>query len=235
MPDTTINVIKVQPEVAEVTQNITSDKDFYIFLTIIILMGLLGGLANYLNSKKEERHFWRSAIMGIVAAFTIPLFLNVVDSNLIAEEVNLRGYLVFSGFCVLAAFYAGKFLEGLSTQVLQNLQKKVEETSNKADEAAIKANLLAEAQLVENQDKESDTGSKGVNYDELTSESDSSPQAKIEAAFKASSRNVQTLESLMKKTELSAEEVQKELDAMVKSGKVGEAPHKNGKIYVMLS
>ncbi|MBK8045241.1 MAG: hypothetical protein IPK21_22890 [Haliscomenobacter sp.] len=84
-----------------------------ILAGIMLFTGILGGLANSLNTKKEERDYLRSVLLGLVATLTIPLFLKIVDSNLIANSGELDNYsfFVFAGFCVLAAFYAINFLK----------------------------------------------------------------------------------------------------------------------------
>ena len=55
-----------------------------IFL-IITLSGLLGGWASYYLNKSEEKSIKESLIFGVVASFIVPLFLNMISSNLLFE------------------------------------------------------------------------------------------------------------------------------------------------------
>ena len=236
MPDTTTTTLLTEPKTTELVQNSMDGNHFTVFIAIILLMGILGGLANFLNSKKEEKSFWRSVVMGLVAAFSIPLFLKIVDSSLISgTSINYHSYLVFAGFCILAAFYSGRFLEGLSGRVLQSLQEKVEENSTKLETTTEKTNLLVETELSgsnkedpTNEKDNSTAESRGIDYSQL------SPAGKLEAAFTASRNNLQNMGSLEKKTGLSQEEIQKELEEMIKAGKVKQIMHNKEKVFGMV-
>ena len=80
------------------TQNLPATApqiDWYFILTllgIMLLTGLIGGYANFLNSPKEERVLRRRLMMGIIATIAIPLFLKLVDSNILnqtqTDEMN---------------------------------------------------------------------------------------------------------------------------------------------------
>lgn len=216
-----------------------------LMAVVMLLTGVLGGIANYLNSKPEERHFWKSMVMGAIATITIPLFLKIVDSNLISgTSIDPYSILVFAGFCVLAAFYSAKFLEGLSGRILQNLQQKVEEnaqkltetaakveqTDQKVTETAEKADMMMDVQLPvvpAAAEAEEAEVSRGFLIPE-TSEIPKGPKPRILAAMGST---LETLETLYGKTGLSQEDLQKALDELIKEGKVRKVVHRGINVF----
>lgn len=113
------------------------------FLTVTLLAGSAGGCANYLlarNSKvvaegggADGLPWWGYCFVGVVAAFTVPLFLNLTQSNLLRDwfdHPNTSGGLVnlavFGGFCLVAAFSSRAFMQGMADRVLAQLRREVE-------------------------------------------------------------------------------------------------------------
>ena len=208
-----------------------------ILAGIMLFTGILGGLANSLNTKKEERDYLRSVLLGLVATLTIPLFLKIVDSNLIANSGELDNYsfFVFAGFCVLAAFYAINFLEGLSTRVLQDLKKKVEktdqklaETDDKLQQTTEKTDLVVDGQLAASAEEAKEKGgARSVDHEALSGEK-RSPRATLEAAF---GKNLETVETLAQKAGLAEDEVQKLLEEMVREKLVRKSLHRGKEVF----
>jgi len=208
-----------------------------ILAGIMLFTGVLGGLANSLNAKKEDRDYVRSILLGIVATLTIPLFLKIVDSQIIADSGNLNNYniLVFTGFCVLAAFYAINFLEGLSSRILQDLEKKVDQTDQKLtatdeklQETAQKTDLVLDAQIYSSPKIED--GEKSVRkggYRALV-EGEQNPHLVVEAAF---DKNLETLDSLVDKTGLKPEEVQQVLTDLIQKGIIQKSTHRGKEVF----
>lgn len=104
------------------------DNYMLLILCIMVIAGLLGGLANYFMSGKDTGFLWRDLIkyvvLGIVAALTVPLFLNMISSNLLAAA---RGrpidLFVFAGFCLIFVLFSRRFLEGVSNRFLQQMSQ----------------------------------------------------------------------------------------------------------------
>lgn len=99
-----------------------------ILILIILASGIMGGLANYFLDRKERG--WvgydvlKSALLGIVAAAVVPLFLKIVSSSLMKDaEADPLQYFVFCGFCLVAAAFSTRFLQGIGDKVLQELQE----------------------------------------------------------------------------------------------------------------
>lgn len=100
------------------------------YLSMIAIMtigGLAGGWLNYLQLKKDDpdKSAWRSIVGGLVASFAVPVFLNMISSNLIdsikgtstitAEPSKL---FVLLGFCLVAAVSSRAFIGTISDRIL---------------------------------------------------------------------------------------------------------------------
>ena len=116
------------------------DKILVIAL-IILAAGLLGGWAGYLadapgglSAGQDERtRVKRHLVLGLVAAWSVPLFLSVLQSALLkdifsprkengVEVVPVVEYLIFAGFCLIAALSSRAFLDNLAKSVIRDVQ-----------------------------------------------------------------------------------------------------------------
>lgn len=127
--------------------------DALILIAIVMLVaGILGGIINfYMVDKKTESPlpWWQHAIIGIGAAFMVPLFLNMISSSLIdtirgtnGTPGDLSKIFVLSGFCLVASISSRAFIRTISQKVLQEIQdtKRVaEEAKAEAGEAKVEA------------------------------------------------------------------------------------------------
>ncbi len=131
-----------------------------VFLFILVVFGLLGGLARAVldveqiskpnGSKRsgtiDNSLLYRSLILGVTAALTVPLFLSIAslgqggvvegaydylfkpdtsgnqDGN---DKSNISHLLILGGFCIVAAISASPLLERLSQQLLNAVKKEV--------------------------------------------------------------------------------------------------------------
>lgn len=255
MPDSLSNITNN-------TQNLpasTPTIDWYYITTLLVIMiltGLLGGYANFLNSPKEERSLMRSLMMGIVATIAIPLFLKVVDSNILNQtKADVINYFVYAGCCVLAAFYSARFLEGLSSRVLQNLQDKVdrtnevvqentsklEENTDKLNQTAEKTDMIIENQLPINTDipdQIPELENEGLNTRSLENmENDNTrsfnPQQMVLDVFFRFKTVFQTLDSISKNTGLTPTAVVQLLIELEQAGKIRKIEHRGQDIYTV--
>ena len=112
---------------------------------ITILAGILGGTVNYLlnqNSEFSSGDCLKNILIGLVASALVPLFLNMLSSDLIG---SIRGsdkvpndpykYLVFFSFCLIAAVSSRAFIQNLSDRILNEV-KQANENSKAAKEKA---------------------------------------------------------------------------------------------------
>ena len=129
-----------------------------IMCYVILGAGLLGGWLNYLRTnntidpatgqpKPQPAHYALLCVVGgIVAAALIPLFLKTIQSNLPDKNDGIS-YMVFAGFCLIAAIFSNTFIDTLSKQVFQRLNAldtKVNQVDQKASDAHDKAETADE-------------------------------------------------------------------------------------------
>jgi len=141
-------------------------KHTCIIIIIMAAAGILGGATNFLilfrkekkkgkkidktvekvdnNNVKEKKYkevwwvtFLRCLSISLCASFAVPLFLNILSSDLLSSDKNpypVENYFIFIGFCVISAFFAKRFLEDLYSKV-NKLEKDTKDVKDKAEEA----------------------------------------------------------------------------------------------------
>lgn len=98
-------------------------------VTILAIMtgaGLLGGVANfYLGEARAARELAKYIVLGIVAALTVPLFLNMTSSNLLDfGRTRPLSVFVFGGFCLLYVLLSRRGFEAIAHRLMQLGQKR---------------------------------------------------------------------------------------------------------------
>jgi DNA-binding MarR family transcriptional regulator len=111
----------------------------YLTVTLILVMiaaGLFGGLINYFlaagdaaaegsatGGKKESNTIQKSLSIGVGAAFLVPLFLNMISSNLLElSKQDASKLLVFAGFCLIASISSKAFINTISDRILSEVK-----------------------------------------------------------------------------------------------------------------
>lgn len=109
--------------------------------------GAFGGYLNYLNDfdtldneKKIKKDKFKYVLLGIGAAFLIPLFLKMISSNIISSSQSID-YLVFAGFCLVAAIFSRRFISTIGDRIL--------EAANRAERAALESKQKSETTQME--------------------------------------------------------------------------------------
>lgn len=120
----------------------------HLIILSMVAAGMLGGAVNFFmadpppekaapaNSTTEKSSgakplkWWQHLIIGVSAAFVVPVFLNMISSTLISE---IKGYitdpgilsklLVLDGFCLLAAISSRAFIRSMSDFLLQQVKE----------------------------------------------------------------------------------------------------------------
>lgn len=101
-------------------------------MAIIVLCGIIGGVGSSLKEMKENggRFLLRNIMFGILASITVPLFLNLVSSDILKtildpkkNEIYDLNYFIFAGFCIVAAYSSIQYLNIISSRVVQNLKE----------------------------------------------------------------------------------------------------------------
>lgn len=101
-----------------------------IILIIMIAAGVLGGLANYFLADRSERSgaprgdWGRYSILGVIAALTVPLFLNMISSNLLeAARTRPVDFFVFAGFCLIYVVASRRLFENVANKLLHQMDQ----------------------------------------------------------------------------------------------------------------
>ena len=118
-------------------------------LAIMLLAGLLGGAINHFLMQEDaatapSAHMGRNLIVGVGASFLVPLFLNMVSSDLVKEPAagDYFPFLVFAGFCLVAAISSRAFIRTLSDRVLREVREAKQEARDaKAEVDNVQATL----------------------------------------------------------------------------------------------
>lgn len=123
---------------------------FFVFI-VIISAGALGGYIHYVfreedpsipeaeKIKEKKNELIRSMLLGIAAAFIVPVFLKISsgggDSDIINQivtpgklQIKVSNLFVLGGFCQIAALSARKFLLGMSQNLLEKQGRKIKST-----------------------------------------------------------------------------------------------------------
>ena len=99
------------------------DSYMLIILLIMIAAGVLGGVANYfLRDRQQEsspQDWAKYSILGVIAALTVPLFLNMISSNLLeAARTRPVDFFVFAGFCLIYVVASRRVFENAANKLL---------------------------------------------------------------------------------------------------------------------
>ncbi len=139
--------------------HVTDSTDLLQIIFVIGAFGLLGGFANFLvtrpcdsppnrpsSNKQSEadaqhlakklsdddsQHLAKCLVLGVAAAFVVPLFLQTIQSELLLKSAQSNSALLtFGGLCLLAAFSSKPFLDSMAKKAL----KEARESNDKAKE-----------------------------------------------------------------------------------------------------
>jgi DNA-binding MarR family transcriptional regulator len=99
-----------------------------LILGIMVISGILAGLTNYFFSENQKPRGLQAilgrCLLGIAAASTVPLFLNIISSNLLATaQKNPINLLVFNGICLIFAFVSCRFKAIIFVKQSQKTEK----------------------------------------------------------------------------------------------------------------
>lgn len=125
-----------------------------IVLSAILIFGLIGGLINAIRTNISKKNYWKSLVKGVGAALLVPIFLEIIKSDIGRSlDENFYDYIVFGGFCLVTAIFSDKFIDTIGDNVLQsakNAEAIAKESNEKAD---IIINLNSDSQKSEIKEK----------------------------------------------------------------------------------
>ena len=113
----------------QVTQPLGAlDGHLLLLLLIMVVSGVLGGAANFFLRDRvaspDAKDWLKYPVLGVVAALTVPLFLNMISSNLLegtrARPIDL---FVFAGFCLIYVVASRRLFENVANKLLSQLDQ----------------------------------------------------------------------------------------------------------------
>ena len=104
------------------------DAYMLIVLLVLVIAGLLGGVANYFLSDRlpelVRRDWAKYPLLGVIAALTVPLFLNMISSNLLETARARPGDLfIFTGFCLIYVIASRRLFENVAGKLLTQVDQ----------------------------------------------------------------------------------------------------------------
>ena len=202
-----------------------SNSFMFLILGIMIGSGILGGLVNFLLSENHKPPVWKAllgyCLLGIVAALTVPLFLNMISSNLLTvaqkKPVNL---FIFNGICLLFAVFSCRLKENIYNQRFQgtgNINKNHINADPAETDYALKIGCLK------------------VSKDRLRRAGISESELKILQVMGRGNHVHQSLVGLLKDPELAKEQVNETLSSVMAKGWVEQKLNTENKLRLYLT
>ena len=119
----------------------------------MITIGAFGGYLNYLHNfdttEKDQNNSivrYKYILLGIGASFLIPVFLKTISSNLLSSKDN-NDYLIFAGFCLIAAIFSRRFITTIGDKILEaakNAEKIAKESNLKSENTQLELSSTKE-------------------------------------------------------------------------------------------
>lgn len=103
-----------------------------IIIFSMLIMAIIGGTASFIREGDFKfSQFIKCILYSIIAVSAVPLFLNLISSNIVSSILELEGkkimyssyYLVFIGFCGLASIYANNFVNHMYNKITEDVNK----------------------------------------------------------------------------------------------------------------
>jgi hypothetical protein len=138
------------------------DAHMLLILAIMVVAGALGGVANYFFVDRAagagQRDWLKYPILGIVAALTVPLFLNMISSTLLeGARTKPVDFFAFAGFCLLYVIAARRLMENVAQRLfgqLDQVRSEVGQLQRQRAEDAAAARAEAAAAATEPEPRE---------------------------------------------------------------------------------
>jgi len=141
--------------------------DLLVITEVMLLSGALGGLVNGFLSEAPETArlaWWKHVVIGITAAFMVPLFLAMISADLIDKIRGTAGQpgnpvllLNLAGFCLVAAVSSRAFIGSLTERVMREVRDaraQADAANATAEQASHRAVDATEAALAAQSDAE---------------------------------------------------------------------------------
>jgi gas vesicle protein len=99
------------------------DTHMLLILAIMVTTGILGGAANYFladrHGEPARRDWLKYPVLGVVAALTVPLFLNMISSTLLeGARTKPVDFFAFAGFCLIYVVASRRLMENIAQRLI---------------------------------------------------------------------------------------------------------------------
>ncbi|MDD5114378.1 MAG: hypothetical protein PHC94_10205 [Methylobacter sp.] len=112
-------------------------------IALMSIAGVFGGVVNFALARTAEStkyDAFGSVIIGLGAAFLVPLFLNTISSSLLsgllAGSASKSDAFVFFGFCLLGAIASKSMIQTLTQKLLREAEEAKNEVKKLKEEVA---------------------------------------------------------------------------------------------------
>ena len=139
----------------------------FILAAVMLLAGVFGGLVNYYLYNQNDPDITslpRCIVVGVGAAFIVPVVLDVLNSELVLEsQGDPSRVLIFTGFCLISSIMSRFFITNITDQIASEAQV-ARETSK---------NVQHDLRMIQNEllpliDTETEQDSEEVEHSEIT-------------------------------------------------------------------
>jgi len=223
---------------------------YLIIISIILIMGLFGGIINYYTivqtdtttttggqtdaSVANKYLLPKSLCTGVAAAILVPLFLNTISSGVLenilgaSDKVDAKNYFIFSGFCLIAAIASKRFIDDLYDKVI-----KIGKTATDAKKTAVDAKETADSassatkELEDTITEPSETSRSAFPETAEVADTDDDNTKAVLKAFSDSNYTYRTLKGLAKQSGLPDQTVIDILNVLKTKGRVKSKPNRN--------
>ena len=202
-----------------------SEGFMFLILGIMIVSGILGGLVNFFLSEYHKPSVWKAVIgdclLGIVSALTVPLFLNMISSNLLTvAHKNPVNLFIFNGICLLFALFSCRLKENVFNKRSQGTGRITRDPDNADPFETYHDVIIGGRKISKNR-----LGRAGISETEL----------KILQVMASGNSVHQSLVGLLKDPELEKEPVNETLSFLMAKGLVEQKLNAENKLRLFLT
>lgn len=194
---------------------------FVIILTLVMLIaGVFGGLINFylLNqNNKDTTAMLRCVVVGVGAAFLVPVALDLVGSSIVSQSQNDPGQLlIYTGLCLIAAIASRMVVTNKLDRTLQAADAAKDEVESLR--IYVKQLQLSLQPLIETETEMED--SRAEDQDALDNLDVSATQ--VLKALGTGRHIFRTQDSLLQELDMADNDVLKSLNILVTKGLAGK-------------
>lgn len=147
-------------------------NDLLVILQVMFLSGAAGGMVNRFMTEGDAAPrlaWWKHMLIGIAAAFMVPLFLAMISADLITKIRGTPGHpgdptllLNLAGFCLVAAVASRGLIQSVSERMLREVRvaqqqasdalAQAQQANDNAEQARLRALDATQASLLAQSD-----------------------------------------------------------------------------------